>query len=592
MPIGLEPERVSFVPDDLEGGRPHISSEYATFLAYPSSLPDLGCAAVLLDTRAIGGSVFAAVVPHVTTLKELRKAAGWDTVRPQDVFIVGCDAPLDDCQRVELKHGSLVKFVPPGAPPDWAPSLESASHLSSVDWDVLRIPCSPIASGALVLHADGIAHLSFFGNDDWRTMQQISELIDVPLCTVRVTAAYLPPGSSLVYRGRHVKGVLGVLPRPSCGSLDDSVPPTAVFLDCRPLGRDVVLAAFKGLIVSRHDLAAAIQLPALPCWELVVKGGRRCRDGFEVYHGETLILALRLVTCAAPSSCLSPLLSESEASDQEQDPALTGEGVPDRVRPLSSWANPPGLSLKTPSEGTDNLALAVRTIQEQGAVGHLPAPFHRLGELPPNTEGPLPAPDDHDLENEEDSVWHPTFMIYAMHTAPEEVQVTLRAPCDLETARGIVSAAMSDSRGRYYPHIVFADPQPTQYWGAVIALPGWAKRDPVVLLNLLELDDRCFVASLASPFSRAQVIRAAGLPPDSEVDVFAFREHIPMGPDRECDLVPGGTVTVRHPHEAIEFLWYKNMELGKIRRTSQSVHQHLEICNIWVSIVIDYVHLL
>ena len=87
---------------------------------------------------------------------------------------------------------------------------------------------------------------------------------------------------------------------------------------------------------------------------------------------------------------------------------------------------------------------------------------------------------------------------------------------------------MSDSRSRYYPLLVFADPQPSQYWGAAIALPGWAKRDPVVLLNLLDLDDRCFVAALANPFRREHVIRAAGLPPDSAVDVFAFREHIPM----------------------------------------------------------------
>ncbi|CAE7029298.1 unnamed protein product, partial [Symbiodinium sp. CCMP2456] len=516
---------------------PRPDADSAAFIAYPSCFSVLGRRAVLIDTRDLGGSVFASVVPSFATLQDLRRVSGWDSVRAHDVFTPGSNTPLCADQSVGFRHGDLIKFMRPLSSPAWTTTRLPTSNGHK---DSVRLPYSPAAVGALVLHPDRTAYLSSFGHDDWATMQQAAALIDVPLSSVRMVAACLPAGSSLVHRGNHVKGVIGVVPR-NCGGEDKpSASLTAVFLDCRPLGQSMSLIAFEGFIISRDALRAAAGVPLLTGWTIAVNGGRRCKEGFEVYHGETLILAY---TRAASVPCPEVLLSESEESDQGTLPESSECPAP-RLAPLS-YASLPGIGFKTPSEGTENLALNVQASQEQGIVGHLPAPFHRIGEFPPLAEGPLPALGDHDSDDEDDSVWHPTFMIYAMHTVPEEVQVTLRAPCQIETAREAVSAAMSDQRSRYYPNIVFADPQPTQYWGAAIALPGWAKRDPIVLLNMLDLDDRCFLASLANPFSRAQVIRAAGLPPDSAVDVFAFREHIPMGPDRECDLVTGGTVTIQ-----------------------------------------------
>lgn len=136
-----------------------------------------------------------------------------------------------------------------------------------------------------------------------------------------------------------------------------------------------------------------------------------------------------------------------------------------------STGQPPSFAFKTPSQGTVNLALAAQTMQDNGAAGHLPAPFHRIGEDPPYAEGPMHGAGDEGTDDDSDDTWHPTFLVYAMHTTPEEVRVALRAPCGLETARGAVLAAMSEVRSRYYPHILFADPQPTQYWGAAISLP-------------------------------------------------------------------------------------------------------------------------
>ena len=70
--------------DSLVPATPQLHIDYATFLVYPSCFLALGRVAVILDTRALGGSVFAAVVSPSTNLQELRRAAGCDTVRPNE----------------------------------------------------------------------------------------------------------------------------------------------------------------------------------------------------------------------------------------------------------------------------------------------------------------------------------------------------------------------------------------------------------------------------------------------------------------------------------------------------------------------------
>ncbi|CAE7190794.1 unnamed protein product, partial [Symbiodinium sp. CCMP2456] len=281
----------------------------------------------------------------------------------------------------------------------------------------------------------------------------------------------------------------------------------AFFLDCRPLGKGFAVLEAAGGVLSREDLRRGAGLPEIPGWRLVVSGGRRCRRGFEVRCGETLVLTVVPLPPGVASFSLD-VLSESESS---------------------AWGS------------------AEEDVGDQGEVGHLPAPFHRIGEDPPQTEGPIAPPDDAESDEESSSVWHPTFLVFALNTVPEEVQLTLHAPCGLDTARSAIGEAMSAGRSRYYPYLLFADPQPTQYWGAAVSLPQWAKNEPAVLLNLLDFDDRCFLVTLANPFTKNHVLRAAGLPPGANVDVFPSREHIPMGPDRECSLVVGGTVSVMRP---------------------------------------------
>ncbi|CAE7867257.1 unnamed protein product, partial [Symbiodinium necroappetens] len=150
-------------------------------------------------------------------------------------------------------------------------------------------------------------------------------------------------------------------------------------------------------------------------------------------------------------------------------------------------------------------------------------------------------------EDHEAQVWSPTFLLFVPDAMHEVVQVTLEAPCSVDTALQSIVDAASAERYRFFSRHVVVDPQPSQHWGAILALPAWTDDEPVAVLDLLHVDGRCFATYLPNPFNRTQALYAARLPVDYPVEVFAFGWHTPMQPRDRVDMVEGGKITFRRP---------------------------------------------
>ncbi|CAE7877966.1 unnamed protein product [Symbiodinium sp. KB8] len=200
---------------------------------------------------------------------------------------------------------------------------------------------------------------------------------------------------------------------------------------------------------------------------------------------------------------------------------------------------------KGPSEATSNLRAAVEAVAQEHP-GLLPEPFHRIGPVPPFLPQPVEADTDEDVEGaDEPRTVRATCLLFVYEMTHEEVHLSLPVPCTVQGMLDALTQQCDDARYTLFPQHVPVDPQPTQWWIAVIALPPWANAEPLILLNLDTIDGRCFVASVRTPFNRSHILRIAQLVDDGTYEVFPFYAFTPMQADDLIELVPYGTVTVR-----------------------------------------------
>ena len=201
------------------------------------------------------------------------------------------------------------------------------------------------------------------------------------------------------------------------------------------------------------------------------------------------------------------------------------------------------LTCKSPSDATPNLQAAVAQVIGDANVALLPAPLHRIGELPPEHpqhEAAL-AYDEDFVDEMSDAV----VLIFSQDVMPETVRLRLEIPCTTDDLLLQLADACDSHRYILFPEHTPARPQPSQWWIAVIAQPAWAAHEPTVLLNLSSVDGRCFVASAPHFFNRGQILRLAGLANDGSFEVFPFMAFEPMTAESEIRLVPCGTITIR-----------------------------------------------
>ena len=263
-----------------------------------------------------------------------------------------------------------------------------------------------------------------------------------------------------------------------------------------------------------------------------------------------------------------------ETSDRQDAACVPTDLLPEQTRFVASWDEDfpevgerqdflPQVSLKGPSEATPNLQLAVDNVVAAGDAALLPAPFHRIGDIPP--EHPQHQAAVIDGEDESEVVLDVVFLLFSQDMTPEHIRLSLTMPCSLDDVLLALADACDPGRYVLFPEHTPARPQPSQWWIAIIAQPAWALHEPTILLNPSSVDGRCFVASAPHFFSRGQILRLAGLIDDGTFEVFPFLAHEPMTADDVIRLVPCGTVTVNRAggRRVVQGHLIENMLLGQ-----------------------------
>ena len=128
------------------------------------------------------------------------------------------------------------------------------------------------------------------------------------------------------------------------------------------------------------------------------------------------------------------------------------------------------------------------------------------------------------------------FGILAVGYLLEPVLVTLTAPATVQEALDAVTDARDPVLGQRLPHLVPVDPQPTNIYGLLLALPGWAEDECVACFDLTAVDDRLFVDCVPVIAGRDILLRLAGLEGNLVTDVYVGSSAAPMLPDEEVDL--------------------------------------------------------
>ena len=124
---------------------------------------------------------------------------------------------------------------------------------------------------------------------------------------------------------------------------------------------------------------------------------------------------------------------------------------------------------KGPSEGTPALAQAVVSMEAQGLTGFLPQPLRRLGPIPPRDDhDPEVEPGDSDGDSH-DTACKPTFCVISPDVVPEIVQLELEFPCTVDNALRELADAIDAARYRFFPRLIEARPQPSQFWALAVA---------------------------------------------------------------------------------------------------------------------------
>ena len=305
-------------------------------------------------------------------------------------------------------------------------------------------------------------------------------------------------------------------------------------LDFRPLGFQM------RVVYSQQEPSLCTILEALHGIDIgdqtICVGRVRTNTSAGVYLPWLVVQAAPHEATDVPVVCEPPvdLLPEQTCYSVSRQNATLGQAAGDDEVPHAAY--------KGPSAATPNLQAAVSHAVADANVAMLPAPFHRIGDIPPEHPHHQAATEDDDDEAE--TVLDAVFLIFSQDTTAEQVRLRLTIPCSVDDA--LLALAESCDHDKYlrFPDHTPARPQPSQWWIAVIAQPAWASEEPTVLLNLSSVDGRCFVASAPHFFSRSQIFRLAGLTDDGSFEVFPFTAHEPMTAEDEVRLIPCGTVTI------------------------------------------------
>ncbi|CAE7322558.1 hypothetical protein AK812_SmicGene13673 [Symbiodinium microadriaticum] len=465
-----------------------------SFLAYPSciGLLDPPQCAVLLDLTRVGGHYHSAVLPCALSrhaLLEHIETLIWHDTGEVELWVDGADFPASH-GLLAFANGSVLTVLLRGHHPSRFVAPSDVLR-PTTEWGPFEQSPSPRRqAGEAFVNSRGVVKLRYNLLSDYSPESSIRRALDLgPLDFLLHTKGHM----QLDVNGDHCHSVFAG--------------PSSAYpwlLDMRLLGLTVRI--FFGR--AEPTVADIVQ-----CEPSVAPLQARLR-----------------LHCSASTDGSSPYLPVVEVTLTSQEDSSVAV-LPSR---LDAQEQPWDDAREDPvSQAAASEAVAMH-------AGILPAPFLRIGEAPPVQALILPDEGGDDEAEEGGRTVPATVLLFAYEYTTEVVKLQLPVPCTVEDVVSFLADTCDYRRYSLLPLHVPVDPQPSQWWLAFLALPAWAQEEPILLLNLSEIDGRCFAATAPSPFRRDQILRLAQLEDQDRFEVFAFNAYNPMAADEEVALVPGG----------------------------------------------------
>ena len=198
--------------------------------------------------------------------------------------------------------------------------------------------------------------------------------------------------------------------------------------------------------------------------------------------------------------------------------------------------------LQDPDRGHTRADIAVQGAREAAQI---------LGvRWPTNPEQPLWFPDVDDASDSFDTahigeeVVAATFCLFTPDYHPEVIPMHIAIPQTFLDIVDLLQTCCDRSHTALFPRIVEIWPQPSATWGALLAVPDWKDRMPVICVDCMALDGRLFAAVAPTRANRHQLLQIAGLSPVAEAEVFLPDNVLPLEADRDVALWTGLCVRI------------------------------------------------
>ena len=136
------------------------------------------------------------------------------------------------------------------------------------------------------------------------------------------------------------------------------------------------------------------------------------------------------------------------------------------------------------------------------------------------------------------------FIVLRLECSPVDVQIPLRIPAGVQDTLDALYLTLGNDVCAAYSHLLAVRPQLQPERGAVLALPPWACREGIVILDLRGYDGRFFATALPELATPEVICRIAHVPSDGTLAVFPYGVEEPLAGDEAVEPRTGGSILI------------------------------------------------
>ncbi|CAE7419468.1 unnamed protein product [Symbiodinium sp. CCMP2592] len=318
-----------------------VGSHYGSCLAVPAWIQAANKFAMVLDSRGVGGELFAFYHDGPVTREAIMKQLPEDD-NEIDLYLFGSMVPLAADASQDPIQGGVVKAYYTGDHCTWESPLQDRLT-DPTQWNPRLNPPSTSSDPYVVYQSpdDQLVYYDLPDADAHR--QQLAEQLMAYRPGQCWTKEPQRTADALTHAGRAIRKQIAVIPGPQSTPEDDP-DTTVLFVDLRGLALFPQWMLLPGQLFNSTDYLADLPVPVVDGWTVVVEGGARTEHAelLRVANGEMLNIFLQE----------TDQLTASQADEQSEGPGSgPDDDEGDSSDPFDALPHSSDLSTPSPPRG-------------------------------------------------------------------------------------------------------------------------------------------------------------------------------------------------------------------------------------------------